>query len=87
MLNMIRKIWTPSSARRRSQTLDDFRRQIAAIGYALDDLTDAQLEAKITRGKTSIEKLPPLTGKALYWALRQISPDDGQLRMRKLKQA
>lgn len=87
MLNMIRKIWTPSTARRRRRVLDDFRRQIAAIGYALDDLTDAQLEAKITRGKWNIEKLLPLTGKALYWALRQISPDDRQLQMRKLKQA
>lgn len=87
MLDIVRKIWTPSSSRRRRRALDDIRRQFASSGYALDDLTDAQLEAAITRGKDNIEKLPPLTGKTLYWTLRRISPDDKQLQRRKMKQA
>ena len=87
MFDMVRKIWMPSSSRRRKRALDNLRRQVASCGYALDDLTDDQLEALITRGEGSIEMLPPLTGKTLYWTLRRISPDIGQLQRRKIRSA
>jgi hypothetical protein len=86
MLNIVRKIWTSLLSRRRRNALDDLRREITSFGYALDDLTDAQLESAITRGEGSIEALPPLTGKTLYWILRRVSPDDRQLEQRKMKQ-
>ncbi len=87
MLEMINKIWTPSAQNRRRRTLDTVRRQFESSGYTLDDLTDSELEAAITRGAGGIEKVLPLTGKKIYWTLRRISPDDGQLRQRKIKQS
>ena len=86
MIRMISRIWTPSSKRRRRRTLDIIRRQIADSGYALDDLTDFELEAALTRGEGGVENIPPLTGKSIYWALRRISPDGRQLQRRKIKQ-
>jgi DNA-binding transcriptional LysR family regulator len=86
MIEMISKIWTPSSKRRRRRALDSIRRQIESSGYALDDLTDSELEAAITRGEGGIEEALPLTGKKIYWTLRRLSPDDRQLQQRKIKQ-
>ena len=86
---MIRKIyenWVPS-ARRRRRLLHNARRQFETCGYALDDLSDSQLEAAITCCKGRIEKATPLTGKAIYWTLRRISPGGYQLQQRKMKQA
>lgn len=86
MFTKIRNFWTPSLKRRRRRALDTIRRQIADSGYALDDLTDSELEAAITRGEGGIEKVLPLTGKTIYWTLRRLSPDDRQLQRRKMKQ-
>ena len=86
MIGMIRKIWTLSSNRRRRQMLDSIRQQIADSGYALDDLTDSELEAAITRGEGGIERVLPLTGKTIYWTLRKLSSDGRQLQRRKIKQ-
>lgn len=82
MLGKIRKIWMASARRR---ILDKVRRQFETCGYTLDDLTDSQLEAAITRGEGGIETVPPLTAKTIYWMLRRLSPD-GKLRERKIKQ-
>lgn len=84
MLEKISKIWQPRQKRR---ALAEVRRQIANSGYALDDLSDSELEAAITRGQGGIEKVLPLTGKAIYWTLRRLSPDSGQLQRRKIKQS
>ena len=86
MLGMISKIWTPPSKRRRRRALDTIRRQIADSGYALDDLTDSELEAAITRGEGGIENVLPLTGKTIYWTLRRLSPGDRQFQQRRIKQ-
>ena len=86
MLGRINKNWMPSAQSRRRRTLDIVRRQFESSGYTLDDLTDSELEAAITRGAGGIEKVLPLTGKAIYWTLRRISPDGRQLRRRKIKQ-
>ena len=87
MIGMIGKIWTQSLERRKRQALDTIRRQIADSGYALDDLTDSQLEAAITRGEGGIENVLPLTGKKIYWTLRRLLPDGRQLQRRKVKKA
>jgi hypothetical protein len=84
MLEKICKIWTQSKRRRR-RILDNVRRQIADCGYALDDLSDSELEAAISRGAGGIEKVLPLTGKAIYWTLRRLSPDHSQIQRRKIK--
>jgi hypothetical protein len=86
MLEMMSKIWTPPSERRRRRALDSIRRQFESSGYALDDLTDSELEAAITRGEGGIEEVLPLTGKKIYWTLRRLSPDGRQLQRRKIKQ-
>lgn len=86
MFGKINKIWMPSAQSRRKRTLDNVRRQIESCGYTLDDLTDAELEAAITRGGRRIEKVLPLTGKTIYWTLRRISPDSRQLQQRKIRQ-
>jgi DNA-binding transcriptional LysR family regulator len=86
MLEMISKILTPSSKRRRRRALDSIRREFESSGYALDDLTDAELEAAITSGNGGIEEALPLTGKKIYWTLRRLSPDDPRLQQRKIKQ-
>lgn len=84
-MGMISKIWTRSSRQRR--VLDSIRRQFESSGYVLDDLTDSELEAAITRGEGRIEKALPLTGKAIYWALRRIWPDSKELQRRKINQS
>ena len=90
MIGLISKIWTHifSAAKRRKQLelLDGIRRQIADSGYALEDLTDSELETAITNGAGEIENFAPLTGKTIYWTLRRLSPDDRQLVRRKIKQ-
>ena len=86
MFEKFNKIWMPSAQNRKRRMLDNIRRQFESSGYTLDDLTDSELEAAITRGEGGIEKVLPLTGKAIYWTLRRISPDDRQLRRRKIKQ-
>jgi hypothetical protein len=68
------------------RVLDSIRRQFESSGYALDDLTDSELEAAITRGEGGIEEVLPLTGKKIYWTLRRLSPDGRQLQRRKIKQ-
>jgi hypothetical protein len=87
MIGMISKIWTPSSKRRRRRALNTIRRQIADSGYSLDDLTDFELEAAITRGESGVENVLPLTGRMIYWTLRRLSRDDRQLHQRKIKQS
>ena len=86
MLEKLSKIWARSSKRRRRRMLDNARRQIADSGYAIDDLSDSELEAAITRSAGGIEKVLPLTGKAIYWTLRRLSPDGRQIQKRKIKQ-
>lgn len=86
MLEKFNKIWMPSAQRRRKRTLDIVRRQFESSGYTLDDLSDSELEAAVTRGAGGIEEVLPLTGKKIYWTLRRISPDEGQLQQRKIKQ-
>lgn len=83
MLKKLSRIWHPQ---RRCQTLAEIRRQIADSGYALDDLSDSELEKAFTRGAGGIEKVLPLTGKTIYWALRRLAPGDAQLQRRKIKQ-
>ena len=83
MLERITKIWMP---RRRRRAFAEVRRQITDSGYALDDLSDSELEAVITRGAGGIENVLPLTGKAIYWTLRRLSRDSRQLVQRKIKQ-
>ena len=82
MLGKINKIWTP---RRRRRAFAEVRRQMADCGYALDDLTDSQLEKAVTGGRGGIEKVPSLTARTIYWTLRRLSPDEGHLRQRKIK--
>lgn len=86
MLEKINKIWMPSARSRKRRALDSVRRQFESCGYTLDDLTDAELEATITRGAGEIEKVTPLTAKTIYWTLRRLSPGDSQLQQRKIKQ-
>ena len=90
MIGLISKIWTHSFSaakrRRQQEALDVIRRQIADSGYALDDLTDSELETAITNGAGEIKNFAPLTGKTIYWTLRRLSPDDRQLARRKVKQ-
>jgi hypothetical protein len=86
MFGVVNKIWMLSARSRKKRTLDNVRRKFESCGYTLDDLTDSELEAVITRGEGGIEKVLPLTAKAIYWTLRRISPDSRQLRRRKIKQ-
>ena len=83
MFGRLSKIWR---LQRRRRAFAEARRQSADSGYALDDLSDSELESAITRGGGGIETSLPLTGKTIYWALRRLSPDSRQLQRRKIKQ-
>ena len=83
MLGRLSNIRTP---RRRRRALDEVRRQIADCGYALDDLTDSQLEQAVTGGRGGIEKVLPLTPRTIYWTLRRLSPDAEDFGRRKIKE-
>jgi hypothetical protein len=83
MLDMVRKI-CKGSPPERGDVVESFRKEAANCGYSLDDRTDAQLEAALSFSERNIEKLMPLTGRTIYWALRRLSPGAMQRQKRKI---
>ena len=79
---MIERIRRIGEARRRRKTLNKIRRKFEKHGHRLDGVSDAEIEAALTRGG-SILNVTSLSAKTISLALRQFPTGDQQWEGRK----